>query len=87
MRNNDVLKITARVSTIRTFRTKQKTLRLVKGEYKENLIGLALCYFKTSIYISPRIYYKLFCLHTSLEAGKLLVPKNKCVFTVSIIES
>lgn len=54
MTNNDVLKITARISTIWTFYRKQKTFRLVKREYKENLIGLALCYFKMSIYISTK---------------------------------
>jgi len=29
----------------------------------------------------------LFCLHTNLDAGKLLAPKTKSVFTVSIIEA
>ena len=32
-------------------------------------------------------YIKLFCLHTNLDAGKLLAPKNNCVFTASVIVS
>lgn len=42
-----------------------------------------------SIYKMHQSLYKivLFCLHTNLDAGKLLAPKTKSVFTVSIIEA